>query len=76
MRPSSTPRENVRVRADGRRRKAGVARWPRWWLLLGGVALGAVAGAAYGELHTLQYAATSYVVVVPAKASDAATALG
>ncbi|MFF3875927.1 lipopolysaccharide biosynthesis protein [Streptomyces sp. NPDC001978] len=70
------PKENVRVRADGSQRKAGVARLPHWWLLPCGLALGAVAGAAYGELHTPQYAATSYVVVVPAKESDAATALG
>jgi uncharacterized protein involved in exopolysaccharide biosynthesis len=70
------PEENVRVRADGRRRKVGAARLPRWWLLPCGLALGAVAGAAYGELHAPQYAATSYVVVVPAKESDAATALG
>jgi uncharacterized protein involved in exopolysaccharide biosynthesis len=68
--------ENVRVRADGRRRKAGATRLPRWWLLPCGVALGAAAGAAYGELHTPEYAATSYVVVVPAKKSDPATALG
>jgi uncharacterized protein involved in exopolysaccharide biosynthesis len=70
------PKGNVGVRADGRRRKSGVARLSLWWLLPCGVVLGAVAGAAYGLLHTPQYAATSYVVVVPTKQSDPATALG
>jgi capsular polysaccharide biosynthesis protein len=54
---------------------AKAARLPRWWPLPFGVVVGAVAGGAHGELQTPQYAATSYVVVVPTT-SDPATALG
>ncbi|MGW7491770.1 lipopolysaccharide biosynthesis protein [Streptomyces sp. NPDC054786] len=55
------------------------ARWrrlPRWWPLPLCALLGAAGGAAYGLLQPPEYAATSYVVVVPAKGSDPATALG
>jgi capsular polysaccharide biosynthesis protein len=56
-------------------RMARVARAVRRWPLPTGIVLGAMAGGAYGVLHTPQYAATSYVVVVPTR-SDPVTALG
>ncbi|MFJ2769378.1 lipopolysaccharide biosynthesis protein [Streptomyces sp. NPDC087300] len=52
------------------------ARLPRWWALPACAALGALAGAGYGVLHTPQYTATSYVIAVPQERSDPATALG
>ncbi|WP_328537618.1 lipopolysaccharide biosynthesis protein [Streptomyces sp. NBC_00344] len=47
-----------------------------WWPLPVLALTGAAAGAAYGVLAPPQYAATTYVVAVPAKGSDPATALG
>ncbi|MEU9121788.1 Wzz/FepE/Etk N-terminal domain-containing protein [Streptomyces sp. NPDC048506] len=51
-------------------------RLPSWWPLPLCALLGAVGGAAYGLLAPPQYAATAYVLVVPAKDADPATALG
>ncbi|TJZ55948.1 lipopolysaccharide biosynthesis protein [Streptomyces piniterrae] len=51
-------------------------RLPRWWPLSLCALLGAAGGASYGLLAPPQYAATSYVVVVPTKWGDPATALG
>nr|WP_254712257.1 lipopolysaccharide biosynthesis protein [Streptomyces sp. TRM64462] len=48
----------------------------RAWIVPAAVLLGAVAGGSYGLLKTPQYAATSYVVVVPAERSDPAAAMG
>ncbi|MEU8530500.1 MULTISPECIES: lipopolysaccharide biosynthesis protein [Streptomyces] len=48
----------------------------RWWALPAAVVLGAVAGGGYGLLKTPEYAATSYVIVVPGEKSDPAAALG
>ncbi|MCX4819047.1 lipopolysaccharide biosynthesis protein [Streptomyces sp. NBC_01142] len=48
----------------------------RWWTLPVCVLLGTACGVAYGVLKTPQYAATSYVVAVPAKDSDPGAALG
>lgn len=48
----------------------------RWWVLPASVLLGAALGGGYGALKTPQYAATSYVIVVPAAKSDPAAALG
>ncbi|MFI1398407.1 YveK family protein [Streptomyces sp. NPDC020681] len=49
---------------------------PRWWPLPVCVLVGAVGGAAYGVLAPPQYAATSYVVAVPAKDAQPGAALG
>ena len=48
----------------------------RWWALPAAVLLGAVAGGGYGLVKTPEYAATSYVIVVPGEKSDPAAALG
>ncbi|GAA2783954.1 LPS biosynthesis protein [Streptomyces showdoensis] len=50
---------------------------PARWMVLPAAALaGAVLGGGYGALKTPQYAATSYVIVVPSEKSDPASALG
>ncbi|MET9951093.1 lipopolysaccharide biosynthesis protein [Streptomyces sp. NPDC006339] len=50
---------------------------PARWMVLPAAALaGAVLGGGYGALKTPQYAATSYVIVVPGEKSDPAAALG
>ncbi|MFJ2176976.1 lipopolysaccharide biosynthesis protein [Streptomyces sp. NPDC087851] len=49
---------------------------PVRWIVPAAVLAGAVAGGAYGALRTPEYAATSYVVVVPTERSDPAAALG
>ncbi|WNI16488.1 lipopolysaccharide biosynthesis protein [Actinacidiphila sp. ITFR-21] len=54
-------------------------RWqalPHWVPLPLGLGIGLAAGLGYGLTATPQYAATSYVLVVPQHAADAATALG
>ncbi|MFF7179528.1 lipopolysaccharide biosynthesis protein [Streptomyces sp. NPDC008121] len=54
-----------------------VLRTPRrWWVLPASVLVGATLGGGYGALKTPQYAATSYVIVVPGEKSDPAAALG
>ncbi|MFI6644666.1 lipopolysaccharide biosynthesis protein [Streptomyces sp. NPDC050504] len=61
------------------RRTGGAARaWSRRavWLLPGAIALGSLSGLVYGVVKAPQYAATSYVVVVPAEKGDASAALG
>ncbi|MDB1086302.1 hypothetical protein PJ985_01780 [Streptomyces sp. ACA25] len=62
-----------------RRRAAGLRarrRLPVWWPAVLCALLGMAGGAAYGLLATPQYAATSYVVVVPTGRADSAVALG
>ncbi|MGP2441016.1 lipopolysaccharide biosynthesis protein [Streptomyces sp. JW3] len=49
---------------------------PPWSLLAAGVLAGGLLGGAYGLVRTPQYTATSYVVAVPGKGSDPASALG
>ncbi|WP_406862792.1 lipopolysaccharide biosynthesis protein [Streptomyces sp. HUAS MG47] len=49
---------------------------PRLLVLPAAVLAGVAAGAGYGLLKTPEYAATSYVVVVPGEKSDPAAALG
>ncbi|MFF8956578.1 lipopolysaccharide biosynthesis protein [Streptomyces sp. NPDC014894] len=49
---------------------------PRWWPLPVLALTGAAGGAAYGLLVTPEYAATSYVVAVPAKDGEPVAALG
>ncbi|MEV7278355.1 lipopolysaccharide biosynthesis protein [Streptomyces sp. NPDC093111] len=50
---------------------------PARWMVLPAAALaGAVLGGGYGVLKAPQYAATSYVIVVPSEKSDPASALG
>ncbi|MEV5973903.1 lipopolysaccharide biosynthesis protein [Streptomyces sp. NPDC051921] len=48
----------------------------RWMVLPAAVLAGAALGGGYGAVKTPQYAATSYVIVVPAEKSDPAAALG
>ncbi|WP_318208921.1 lipopolysaccharide biosynthesis protein [Streptomyces sp. SJL17-1] len=55
---------------------AGLRAPGRWAVLPAAVLAGAVLGGGYGALKTPQYAATSYVIVVPAEKSDPAAALG
>ncbi|WP_437023224.1 lipopolysaccharide biosynthesis protein [Streptomyces sp. enrichment culture] len=49
---------------------------PPWSLLAAGVLVGGLLGGGYGLARTPAYTATSYVVAVPAKDSDPASALG
>lgn len=55
---------------------ARTGRWPAWWPAVLCAVLGTLAGTGYGLLATPQYAATAYVVVVPAEKGDPASALG
>ncbi|MFE0645483.1 lipopolysaccharide biosynthesis protein [Streptomyces sp. NPDC058877] len=48
----------------------------RWAVLPAAVLAGAALGGGYGALKAPEYAATSYVIVVPAEKSDPAGALG
>ncbi|MFB7516759.1 lipopolysaccharide biosynthesis protein [Streptomyces sp. NPDC056144] len=48
----------------------------RWAVIPAAVLAGAVLGGGYGALKAPQYAAISYVIVVPAEKSDPAAALG
>ncbi|OKK02958.1 lipopolysaccharide biosynthesis protein [Streptomyces sp. CB03234] len=48
----------------------------RRWLVPAAALLGVLVGGAYGLLKTPEYAATSYVIVVPAAKSDPAGAMG
>ncbi|MFD7326978.1 lipopolysaccharide biosynthesis protein [Streptomyces sp. NPDC059875] len=48
----------------------------RWWALPASVLIGATLGGGYGALKAPEYAATSYVIVVPGEKSDPAAALG
>ncbi|MFF8291303.1 lipopolysaccharide biosynthesis protein [Streptomyces sp. NPDC016309] len=48
----------------------------RRWLVPAAALLGVLAGGAYGLLTTPEYAATSYVIVVPSAKSDPAGAMG
>ncbi|MEU9856690.1 lipopolysaccharide biosynthesis protein [Streptomyces sp. NPDC047974] len=48
----------------------------RWAVLPAAVVAGAALGGGYGALKTPEYAATSYVIVVPGEKSDPAAALG
>ncbi|GGZ18091.1 hypothetical protein GCM10010387_08140 [Streptomyces inusitatus] len=68
--PEPAPRRRIR-RLVGR-----IFSLPRWWPLPALALAGAAGGAAYGVLVTPQYAATSYVVAVPAKDTQPAAALG
>lgn len=58
------------------RLRARLRRLPRRWPLPLCALLGAAGGASYGLLAPPQYAATSYVVVMPGKGADPAGALG
>ncbi|GAA2241646.1 hypothetical protein GCM10010232_30890 [Streptomyces amakusaensis] len=68
--PEPAPRGRIR-RLVGR-----IFSLPRWWPLPVLALAGAAGGAAYGVFVTPQYAATSYVVAVPAKDTQPAAALG
>ncbi|MFI8518465.1 lipopolysaccharide biosynthesis protein [Streptomyces sp. NPDC085481] len=48
----------------------------RWMVMPAAVLAGAALGGGYGAVQTPQYAATSYVIVVPGEKSDPAAALG
>lgn len=48
----------------------------RWMVLPAAVLAGAALGGGYGAVKTPQYAATSYVIVVPAEQADPSAALG
>ncbi|WP_432133099.1 MULTISPECIES: lipopolysaccharide biosynthesis protein [unclassified Streptomyces] len=49
---------------------------PPWSLLVAGAVTGGLLGGAYGALKPPVYSATAYVVAVPTKESDPASALG
>ncbi|WP_329367262.1 lipopolysaccharide biosynthesis protein [Streptomyces sp. NBC_00669] len=49
---------------------------PRWLPLPLGIGIGLLGGIGYGLVATPQYAATSYVMVVPRQGTDSPTALG
>ncbi|WP_198422498.1 lipopolysaccharide biosynthesis protein [Streptomyces sp. QHH-9511] len=48
----------------------------RWWVVPASVLLGVTLGGGYGVVKTPQYAATSYVIVVPGEKSHPAAAVG
>ncbi|WP_369259469.1 lipopolysaccharide biosynthesis protein [Streptomyces sp. R35] len=49
---------------------------PPWSLLAAGAVLGGLLGGTYGVMKTPTYTATSYVIAVPTKKGDPASALG
>lgn len=51
-------------------------RLPTWWPVPVCALLGTLCGVSYGALKTPEYAATSYVVAVPAKGTEPTAALG
>ncbi|MFE6710227.1 lipopolysaccharide biosynthesis protein [Streptomyces sp. NPDC057695] len=55
---------------------AGLRAPGRWAVLPAAALAGAALGGGYGVLQTPEYAATSYVIVVPAEKSDPAAAIG
>ncbi|WP_225799450.1 lipopolysaccharide biosynthesis protein [Streptomyces sp. NK15101] len=55
---------------------AGLRSPGRWAVLPAAVLAGAVLGGGYGALRAPEYAATSYVIVVPAEKADPAAAVG
>ncbi|GAA3372614.1 hypothetical protein GCM10020367_28220 [Streptomyces sannanensis] len=65
--PRMTPPKRLRVRPKT---------LPLWWPLPTLALAGLLAGGSYGLLTAAQYAATSYVVVIPTERSDPGTALG
>ncbi|GAA5008553.1 lipopolysaccharide biosynthesis protein [Streptomyces hyderabadensis] len=65
-----------RLRAALRQVPGRLRSLPPWSPLAAGVLAGGLLGAGYGLAATPQYTATSYVVAVPADASDPASALG
>ncbi|MFE0808984.1 lipopolysaccharide biosynthesis protein [Streptomyces sp. NPDC058794] len=71
--PPSRPRRALAALRPVLRR---VRALPPWSALVAGVLGGGLLGAGYGLVTTAQYSATSYVVAVPADASDPASALG
>ncbi|WP_228979586.1 lipopolysaccharide biosynthesis protein [Streptomyces sp. DH12] len=66
----------VRLLRLARPTAARAPRPGRVWTVPAAVLAGAAAGGAYGLLATPEYAATSYVVVVPEERSDPAAAMG
>lgn len=85
--PGASPQPPARHAQPGRRGFRGITAvrvrlreraraLPPWSLLAAGALVGALAGGGYGLARTPQYTATSYVVAVPAKGSDPASALG
>ncbi|WP_282083324.1 lipopolysaccharide biosynthesis protein [Streptomyces tendae] len=70
------PARRDRVRAAVRHLPRRLRALPPWSPLAAGVLAGGLLGAGYGLVATPQYTATSYVVAVPADASDPAAALG
>ncbi|WP_031077466.1 LPS biosynthesis protein [Streptomyces sp. NRRL S-118] len=74
-----TPHSLLVRRVTGRLsrlRSARPAARHRRWLVPAAVLLGVVCGGSYGLLAPPEYAATGYVVVVPAEGSDPAGAMG
>lgn len=69
------PMRDTASTADGARRDRGRRPLPRWVPLPLCLGLGLAAGLGYGLTATPQYAATSYVIVVPSH-GDSATATG
>lgn len=73
---TESPEQEPAARGRFRRILAKITPLPVWWPLPACVLLGTVCGVSYGLLKGPEYAATSYVVAVPAKDSDPAAALG
>lgn len=73
---TESPEQETAVPGRISRLLAKITPLPAWWPLPVCALLGTAAGVSYGVLTTPEYAATSYVVAVPAKDTDPAAALG
>ncbi|MGX1883369.1 lipopolysaccharide biosynthesis protein [Streptomyces sp. NPDC055287] len=71
----TTPGRISRLLAHTKRRTR-TTRGPLWWPVPVCALLGTVCGVSYGALKAPEYAATSYVVAVPAKGVEPTAALG
>jgi uncharacterized protein involved in exopolysaccharide biosynthesis len=73
---TESPQQEPATPGRAGRLLAKITPLPTWWPLPACVLLGTVCGVSYGVLAPPEYAATSYVVAVPAKDAQPGAALG